>query len=366
MPSRRVSAGASPADDLPAVFPSIDLPIAPPYAPMEAAAAPALPQGAAWAYEPKWDGFRCLAFKNDGTVLLQSKAGQALTRYFPEVASALERLPRTRFVLDGELVVVREGRLAFDQLLQRIHPAASRVRRLAVESPAVFVAFDLLVDPRGRLLAGMPMRDRRARLEAFFDGLSTPDVRMSVWTSSLPVATRWMDQLGGAGLDGVVAKAQELPYRSGTRDGMVKVKRLRSADCIVGGYRYQQSGAGIGSLLLGLMNAQGAIDHVGFTASFTADERRALAQVVEPLRGGTGFTGRAPGGPSRWSAGRTTDWVPLHPRLVCEVRYDHYADGRFRHGTKFLRWRPDKMPEQCTFAQVEPRRDTTLLRTLGL
>lgn len=364
--ARRITTAALSADALAASFPHMDLPITPPFPPMDAATADTLPHGEAWRFEPKWDGFRCLAFKSDAQVVLQSKAGQPLTRYFPDVEAALAALPRKAFVLDGEIVIVSGGHLAFDDLLQRIHPAETRVRRLAAETPATFMAFDCLVTPRGRSLAGEPLSARREQLEAFFSGFDADDVLLSPQTEARKVAEGWLRELGGAGLDGVVCKRADLPYRSGLRDGMVKVKRLRTADCIVAGYRYAQAGGAIGSLLLGLVNDDGLIDHVGFSSSFTAAERTALKPIVEPLRGGAGFTGRAPGGPSRWSAGRNTEWVPLEPRLVCEVRYDHYSEGRFRHGTRFLRWRPDKGPAQCTFEQVEPRRQAHLLRSLGL
>ncbi len=352
--------------DTPAVFPDIDLPVKPPFPPMEAIAATELPEGSGWLYEPKWDGFRCLVFRRGSEVLLQSKAGQPLGRYFPEMLEAFRALPVPRFVLDGELVIVDHGHLAFDALLQRIHPAESRIRTLASATPALYLAFDLLVDERGRDLRADALFVRREHLERIFEGVSQPSVRLSPSVDRQAVAQGWLRDLGSAGLDGVMAKRGDLSYRSGTRDGMVKVKRLRTADCIVAGYRRSQTGGSIGSLLLGLTNDEGRVDHVGFAASFTARERAALHEVLAPLEGGSGFTGRAPGGPSRWSAGRNTEWVPLDPRLVCEVRYDHYADGRFRHGTKFLRWRPDKAPAQCTFDQVEPRRQRSVLRQLGL
>jgi ATP-dependent DNA ligase len=362
----RTARGAVAADDLRGAFAAIDLPIAPPFPAMEAPSADTIPSGGGWLYEPKWDGFRCLAFKRDDLVLLQSKSGQPLGRYFPELVAAFAAIRPSRFVLDGEIVIVRGRHLDFDALLQRIHPAESRVQTLARQTPATFLAFDLLVDAHGDSLVARPLADRRQRLHAFFAGVDHPSIRLSPATVSREDAERWMAELGAAGLDGIVAKPVDLPYRSGERDGMTKVKRLRTADCIVAGFRYAQAGGQIGSLLLGLMNDEGEIDHVGFTSSFTADERKALKPVLLARRGGPGFTGRAPGGPSRWSANRSTAWEPLDGTLVCEVRFDHFSGDRFRHGTKFLRWRPDKLPRQCTFDQVRPARKTGILAGLGL
>ncbi len=367
-----------PAEALAGEFPAVDLPLAPPYPPMEATSAEALPAGSGWLYEPKWDGFRCLAFRKGGEILLQSKADQPLGRYFPEVRAALLALPAKSFVLDGEIAIFAGGALDFDALLQRIHPAASRIAKLSKETPATFLAFDLLVGPRGKLLAGLPLAERRAALEAFFapladQSLGAGPVLLSPAVSSRAVAEGWMRELGAGGLDGVVAKRADEPYRSGERAGMVKVKRLRSADCVVGGFRYLQNrGKGgeaageVGSLLLGLYDREGKLDHVGFSSSFTAEERRELLPLLLPLVAPPGFTGKAPGGPSRWSTRRSDDWQPLRPALVCEVRYDHVSGGRFRHGTKFLRWRPDKKPEACTFDQVRPRAAGPLLAHLGL
>ena len=322
---------------------------------MEARTASTIPSGADWLYEPKWDGFRCLVFKHGADVFLQSKSGQPLARYFPEVVAALASLALAHLVVDAEIVITRDGHLEFDDLLQRIHPAESRIRRLAQETPATLLVFDLLVDARGRSLVARPLAERRDHLEALFATLpDSPFVQLSPATRSRPLAETWMRELAAGGLDGVVAKRLSLPYRSGLRDGMVKIKRIRTADCVVGGFRYAQKGGEVGSLLLGLYNAEGTLDHVGFTSSFTASERRTLAPILKPLAGGRGFSGRAPGGPSRWSTERSAEWVPLDPTLVCEVRYDHFSGGRFRHGTKFLRWRPDKAPRQCTWDQVSP------------
>ncbi len=321
---------------------------------MEALTADAIPVGPEWQYEPKWDGFRCLAFRDHGEIELQSKSAQSLTRYFPEVVEALAGLKAATFVLDGEIVIPFEGNLSFDQLLQRIHPAESRVRKLAKETPARMIVFDLLVDEHGGALADEMLAVRRQALEAFaakhfeLDGL----LALSPATCDLAEAKNWFRTMGG-GLDGVVAKRLDVPYQSGERAGMLKIKNLRTADCVVGGFRYASSGKGVGSLLLGLYDDAGLLHHVGFSSSFQASERAEITAKLEGAKGAPGFTGRAPGGPSRWSTKRSTEWEPLKPVLVVEVQYDHYAGGRFRHGTKVLRWRPDKAAEQCTMAQVE-------------
>jgi ATP-dependent DNA ligase len=376
-PSKRpaaVTAGAMPSEALEGDFPAIDLPIHPPFPPMEARSAERIPGGGGWLYEPKWDGFRCLAFRRGRQVVLQSKACQPLGRYFPELVEALAVLPVFTFVFDGEIVISRGGVLAFDDLLQRIHPAESRIQKLARETPASLFVFDLLVDPRGKSLVDQPLAERRRRLEALFAKIPPSGEKpregasavLSPATEDFQLAERWIGELGSAGLDGVVAKRLEAAYLSDDRSGMVKVKRMRTADCVVGGLRKAQSGEGLGSLLLGLYNDRGELDHVGFSSSFTATERREIEKIVKPYTGGRGFTGKAPGGPSRWSQGRSTEWVPLDPVLVCEVRYDHYSGGRFRHGTKFLRWRPDKDPEACTFEQVQPQRSAKALKGLGV
>lgn len=352
----RVVLGAVPEEELQAQFPSIRLPLRPPYPPMEAKSVGELPRGEGWQYEPKWDGFRCLAFRHGEQVLLQSKAGQPLGRYFPELLEALRQLRPQQFVLDGEIVIFSRDHLAFDDLLMRIHPAESRIRRLAAETPATLMCFDLLVDDKGKQLIRLPLAERRKRLQELFRGMGENErVRLSPATTDRRQAERWMHELGPAGLDGVVAKLVIQSYHSGDRAAMVKVKRIRTADCVVGGFRYAEKGGEVGSLLLGLYNQQGLLDHVGFTSSFTAEQRRELKGIVEPLIGPPGFTGKAPGGLSRWSTRRSLEWQPLPPRLVCEVRYDHFSARRFRHGTKFLRWRPDKKPEECTFAQILPR-----------
>lgn len=328
------------------------LPIRFPYPPMEAETADELPSGDEWQYEPKWDGFRCIAFRDGDDVRLQSKAGKPLERYFPEVVGHLLALGARKFVLDGEIVVEVDGRLAFDQLLMRIHPAASRIARLAEEQPADLKLFDLLVDERGTRRTTEPLADRRPRLERFAQRfLGDASVALSRATRSRATASRWLAGAGGD-TDGVVAKRLDLPYQSGNRDGMVKVKRLRSADCVVGGFRYAAKGGDVGSLLLGLYNHEGTLDHVGFCSGLDATLRKGLRERLEKLIKPPGFTGRAPGRPSRWTTERSTAFEPLAPKLVVEVQYDHVTEGRFRHGTRFLRWRPDKAPKQCTIEQV--------------
>jgi ATP-dependent DNA ligase len=331
------------------------LPIEPVYLPMEALAAPELPRGDHWQYEPKWDGFRCLAFRDPGEVELQSKSGQPLGRYFSDVVRALGELPARRFVLDGELVVPVDGAPSFHELQLRLHPAASRVNKLAAGHPAIFIAFDLLVDERGGVWTDKPLRERRARLEAFAEKFFGDNhaVRLSPATQDLRVARGWLRTMGG-GLDGIIAKRLDALYESGQRTGsMQKIKNLRTADCVVGGFRYGSKTPLVGSLLLGLYTRDGLLHHVGFTSSIPAAERKELTAKLERLRKPPGFTGRAPGGPSRWSTERSGEWEPLDPRLVVEVQYDHFTDSRFRHGTRLVRWRPDKDPRQCTMEQVE-------------
>jgi ATP-dependent DNA ligase len=320
---------------------------------MEAKAVKEIPRDAGWQYEPKWDGFRCLAFRKQAQVLLQSKSGQPLGRYFPELLAALGALPVEEFVLDGEIIVEHDGVLHFDELLQRIHPAASRIRRLAEETPSTYVVFDLLVNAEGRSLIQLPLAERRTALEALMRELpKSPHLSLSPVTTDYAQAEVWYREWAARGCDGVLAKKLDQPYRSGERSAMMKIKRMRTADCVAGGFRYGQKSGSIGSLLLGLYGDDGLLHHVGFSSSFSASERKKLKKIVEAKKGGRGFTGGAPGGPSRWSTERSTEWVPLKPELVCEVRYDHFSGGRFRHGTKFLRWRPDKEPRLCTFHQV--------------
>lgn len=331
----------------------MSLPLPRPFPPMEADPADEIPTGPDWQYEPKWDGFRCLAFRDGDVVELQSKSGQPLTRYFPELSSSLAALKPKQFVLDGEIVVPIGNDLSFDELLMRIHPAESRVKKLAREHPSMLIAFDLLVDDRGHSLVDEPLRARRPKLEQFADRVFEGDgVWLSPATCNLSEAKKWLRSMGG-GLDGIIAKRLDVPYRSGERTGMEKIKNLRSADCVVGGFRYAAKGGYVGSLLLGLYDEDGLLHHVGFTSSIQAREREEVTRKLESANGGSGFTGRAPGGPSRWSNKRSTEWEALEPRFVVEVQYDHFTGGRFRHGTKLLRWRPDKAPEQCLMKQVE-------------
>ena len=321
---------------------------------MEAKSADTIPEDGPYLYEPKWDGFRCLAFRSGDNILLQSKAGQPLGRYFPELVSALGQLKARKLVLDGEIVIFVDGRLSFDDLLMRIHPAESRIRKLSASTPATLMCFDLLVDENGKSLVQLPLSERRRKLEEFLASSSPPGlIRLSPASLESRQAKQWMRERSTMGLDGIIAKRLDEPYHSGDRTAMIKVKRIRTADCVVGGFRYAEKGNGIGSLLLGLYNADGLLDHVGFTSSFKAEQREELKKTVEPLIGPPGFTGRAPGGPSRWSTKRSSEWQPLKPKLVCEVSYDHFSGGRFRHGTKFIRWRPEKRPDQCTFDQVQ-------------
>ena len=333
------------------------LPLHIPYPPMEASAAEEIPSGNQWQYEPKWDGFRCLAFRDREEVELQSKAGKPLTRYFPELVAALAGLEPGRFVLDGEIIIPVEGEPSFDELLQRIHPAASRVKMLSEQYPCLYILFDLLLGERGEPLVQEPLERRRGELERWAKkSLPGRCLVLSPATRDFEEAKRWFHEMRGS-LDGVIAKRVDLPYMSGTREGMQKIKNRRTADCVVGGFRYASKGKVVGSLLLGLYDSGGQLDHVGFTSAISADQRREITRQLEALIEEPGFTGKAPGGPSRWSKRDLDDWKPLAPKLVVEVEYDHFTGGRFRHGARLLRWRPDKAPRQCTMAQVE--RETT-------
>jgi ATP-dependent DNA ligase len=321
--------------------------------PMEAKTAETLPyEEEAWQYEPKWDGFRCLAYKEGAAVDLRARSGKPLGRYFPEMIEALAALPVERCVLDGELVIEQAGEVAFDALQMRLHPAESRIRKLSRETPAELILFDMLVDAGGNVLVEAPLTERRKALEALVKSLpKSPRLRLSPYTLDVHEAQVWLADAGHGSTDGVVAKLRDAPYMPGERS-MIKVKNLRTADCVVGGFRYESGAPLVGSLLLGLYNEAGQLDHVGFTSTITNAERPELTTRLEGLREPPGFTGRAPGGSSRWSTERTGEWEPLHPELVVEVRFDHITGDRFRHGTKLLRWRPDKAPRQCTFDQL--------------
>jgi ATP-dependent DNA ligase len=327
---------------------------------MEARSVDAIPQGEEWQYEPKWDGFRCLLFRQSDKVDLRSKSGEDLTRYFPELVDAALRLRATVFLLDGEIVVPHGKMFSFDGLLQRIHPAASRVKKLSQETPALFLAFDLLATAANKKLSAQPLHKRRPALEAFANVQfkSNPIFRLSPATMSHAIAKRWLAQAGG-GCDGVIAKRIDLPYQSGNRDGMQKIKNFSSADCVVGGFRYATNRLNgkkvIGSLLLGLYDGDGLLHHVGFTSAIKQQDKPALTAKLEPLIAKPGFTGNAPGGPSRWSTERSAQWCPLKPKLVVEVAYDHFSGERFRHGTSIRRWRPDKTPKQCRFDQLKQK-----------
>jgi ATP-dependent DNA ligase len=327
---------------------------------MEARSVDAIPRGPEWQYEPKWDGFRCLLSRQGSKVDLRSKAGEDLARYFPELVAAALKLKATTFLLDGEIVVPRGETFSFDDLLQRIHPAASRVNRLSHETPALFIAFDLLVTAKEKELSMQPLGKRRPALEAFAKTQFRSDLnfRLSPATTRFATAERWLARSGG-GSDGVIAKRLDLPYQAGNRDGMQKIKKFRSADCVVGGFRYATNKLKgrkvVGSLLLGLYDDEGLLDHVGFTSAIKQEEKPALTERLEALIKDPGFTGNAPGGPSRWSTDRSAKWCPLQPKLVVEVCYDHFSGDRFRHGTSILRWRPDKAPKQCGFDQLKQK-----------
>jgi ATP-dependent DNA ligase len=332
--------------------------------PMEAKLVTDLPAGDGWQFEPKWDGFRCLAFRAGPQVELQSKSGKSLTRYFPEVAAMLRTLALDRFVVDGELAILKGGALSFDALQDRLHPADSRVRRLAAETPAMFILFDCLATADDGNLTTAPMTARRTALERFFASVGhQPELRITPYTRDIATARGWLKKAQGS-LDGIVAKPLNGPYEPGER-AMMKVKLLRTADCVVGGFRYESDSNLVGSLLLGLHDAAGFLHHVGFTSTIKDSERNALTKRLEALVAHPGFTGEAPGGPSRWSTERSADWHPLKPKLVVEVKYDQVTGDRFRHGTRLLRWRPDKKPSQCTCDQLQREAPpTTLLSTI--
>jgi ATP-dependent DNA ligase len=318
-------------------------------APMEARSAGALPSGDGWWFEPKWDGFRCVAFREGQDVRLQAKSSKPLERFFPEVVDMLRTLGPEPFIIDGELLVEAGGRFSFEALQARLHPSETRIRRLAAETPASLTLFDMLRSPTAGDLRERPLRERRTELERWASNLANPG-RLSVTpgTANRSQAQAWLDD---AKLEGVVAKRLDGPYLEGER-AMVKVKRVRTADCVVGGFRYATGAKVVGSLLLGLYNDQGMLDHVGFTSGFAAADKGELTDRLKALEGEPGFTGDAPGGPSRWSTERSSEWTPLKPSLVVEVSFDHVSGGRFRHGTRLIRFRPDKSPQQCRMDQI--------------
>ena len=342
---------------------AVPLPVTPPLGPMLAKSVKAIPAGD-YLYEPKWDGFRCIAFRDGDDVELASRGEKPLTRYFPEVVEALRANLPKRCVLDGEIVIATDDQLDFEALLQRIHPAESRVRKLAEETPASFVAFDLLAEGDESLLE-VPFSQRRARLEKLMAKAHAP-VFMTIGTDDIDVAQQWFEVFEGAGLDGVVAKPLNAPYQPDVR-AMFKIKHERTADCVVAGYRWHKSGPVVGSMLLGLYAEDGSLQHVGVAASFPMKRRAELVDelapyAVEDISGhpwqqwaeaDAHAAGRLPGAVSRWNAKKDLSWVPLRPDLVVEVGYDHMEGTRFRHTTQFKRWRPDRDPASCTYDQLE-------------
>lgn len=318
--------------------------------PMEAKLVAELPSKSGCIFEPKWDGFRCLAFKDGEGVELQGKSGKSLTRFFPEVAKAVSAVRLQRAILDGELRIVIDGAADFEALQMRLHPAASRIRKLSIDTPASMVVFDTLLDEAGKPIHERPLSERRIVLQKLAKTLS-PSIVLTESTEDARVARRWLKS-GYAGTDGVVAKDLASPYCFGER-AMLKVKRIRTADCVVGGFRYAQGKKLVGSLLLGLYDENGLLHHVGFTSALAKVDKVSLTRQLETLISPPGFTGGAPGGPSRWATERSEHWEPLRPKLVVEVSFDHVTGNRFRHGTRLLRWRPDKSPKQCTFEQID-------------
>jgi ATP-dependent DNA ligase len=348
---------------------------------MLSAAASALPEGDGWQFEPKWDGFRTLVFRDGDEILLQSRDEKPMNRYFPELVAPLARALPSRCVLDGEIVIVGAAGLDFEALLLRIHPAESRVKLLAGETPSSFVAWDLLaLDDED--LREKPLAARRERLERALSG-AAPPVHLSPATRDRAMALDWFRRFEGAGLDGVMAKRLEEPYRAGERT-MIKVKHRRTADCVVAGFRWHKNGAGtmVGSLLLGLYDDEGTLHHVGVTAAFTTAVRKQLVADLEPLRrnaleghpwrhwaeaqdDAAAKGQRLPGATSRWNRGKDLSWEPLRPERVCEVAYDHMQGTRFRHAAQFVRWRPDKRPKDCRYDQLEVTPPYELERVFG-
>ncbi len=324
------------------------------YLPMEAQLVKELPASGEWQFEPKWDGFRCLAHKHDSQIDLVSKNGQPLARYFPEVVHFLQQIEAEHFVLDGELVVPEGRLLSFDKLLQRIHPAESRINKLSKETPANYIVFDLLVTEDGDSIVELPLSARREKLEKFSEQFlrGRKSIAITPATQDIDVAREWLEQRGSL-TDGVIAKRLDSSYQSGNRKGMLKVKRKRTADCVIGGFRYGTNSSLVGSLLLGLYDFEGELHHVGFTSGLAGIDKKKLTSQLEQLKSKESFTVNVPGAPSRWSTERSTSWQPVKPELVIEVEYDHISNGRFRHGTKLLRWRPDKAAKQCMMDQIK-------------
>jgi ATP-dependent DNA ligase len=359
----------------------VHLPIDPPLEPMLAKAADGLPSDEGWLFEPKWDGFRAIVFRDGDEVLIQSRDLKPLDRYFPELATPIRASLPERCVVDGEVVISKDGELQFEALLLRIHPAASRVKMLAEESPASFVGWDLLaLDDRD--LRATPQAERRALLETAFSDVTAP-IHLTPATTDRALAQDWFHRFEGAGLDGVIAKRLSEPYQPGKR-AMLKIKHQRTADCVVAGFRWHKNGPGthVGSLLLGLFDDAGTLHHVGITSSFTWDRRAALVAELEPLRtnaadghpwgdwaewaaAAEASGQRVPGATSRWNRGKDLSWEPLRPERVVEVAYDHLQGDRFRHGTTFKRWRPDKPPAECRYDQLEETPAYEIARIFG-
>jgi ATP-dependent DNA ligase len=327
----------------------VTLPVTPPLEPMLARSAAEIPSGQGWRYEPKWDGFRAIVFRDGDDVHVGSRKGQPLQRYFPEILDPLRAALPRRAVVDGEIIIATPGGLDFDALQMRLHPAASRVARLAAETPATVILFDLLAQGSDDLRERPLLTRRELLLGAISDNAR---VALTPQTADLDEATDWFTRYEGAGLDGLMAKPEDGAYRSGER-GWTKIKHLRTVDCVVGGYRMEATGRGVGSLLLGLYDNDGVLHHVGHTSSFSAAEKRGLVDLLEPLGGGASFgQGRTPGTPSRWTGAKDADWTPVKPALVCEVSFDHLQGQRFRHAARFLRWREDRDPKSCTYDQL--------------
>ena len=353
-----------------------DFLLPPPIAPMLARLTEELPDEAGYIFEPKWDGFRAIVFRSDTEVFIQSRDLRPFDRYFPDVHDACLRALRQPCVLDGEIVIVTNDGLDFDALQMRLHPAASRVTKLAQEMPAAFVAFDLLA-VNGRDLRNTPQHERRKALETLMKNVEPP-LYLTPATTDRRLAAEWLVQFEGAGLDGVMAKPEDATYQPGKR-AMLKIKHARTADCVVAGFRWHKSGKdAVGSLLLGLYDSDGVLQHAGVTSAFTMATRKALVRELEPLRKNAGANhpwgewagaaagmSRMPGGASRWSAGKDLSWEPLRPERVCEVKYDHLQGDRFRHATIFQRWRPDKSPSDCTYDQLEVTAPYELSKVFG-